>query len=83
MLIIDKNTKYFPGTFQKPKLDAILITGSRKVDLENLSQCFNFDFLIIDASVPSWKRKQVISESERLGIQVYDTNSDGAFVIEL
>ncbi|HEY9113429.1 MAG TPA: ComEC/Rec2 family competence protein [Bacteroidales bacterium] len=83
ILILDKNSEFIPGDFDKPKLDAVLITGKKKVNLEDLQLCFNFERIIMDASVPSWKRKQIKAESERLGLQVYDTNDNGAFIIDL
>jgi len=83
LLIVDNNSEYFPGDFVKPKLNALLITGKKKVDIALLQQSFEFERIIIDASVPSWKRKQIKAESGRLGINVYDTNEDGAFIIDL
>ena len=82
-LVLDKNSNYLPGNFDKPKLNAILITGKKKVDLNQLQQCFIFDQIIIDASVPNWKRKQLLLESDRRGIKVYDTSIEGAFIIDL
>ena len=83
ILIVDRNSKYFSGNFIKPKIDAVLITGRKKVDLDELKKCFDFYLLILDASVPNWKRKQLLTQSSKLGLQIYDTSENGAFIIDL
>lgn len=82
LLIIDENSEYLPGNYEKPKLDAVLITGNNKMDLSELRQCFIFDLIIMDASVPLWKKKKLQLEAETLRIQVYDTGIGGAFIMD-
>jgi competence protein ComEC len=83
LLILDDKSNFYTGNAVKPSLDAVIVTGRKKVELEELMRSFSVEFIIIDGSVPSWKRKQMKVDAGRLNIRVYDTNERGYFTQKL
>ena len=71
--------QYFPGK-NKINLNAVIIQGNSKVNIEDLQQCIDFGLLIIDGSVPYWKKNKIIEVSKEAGIAYYDVAEEGAFV---
>ena len=67
----------------KIKLDALILRGRKKHDLTELKQCFEFDLLVLDGSVPSYRQKTIMSTADSLGISCYSTALLGAWVRDL
>ena len=82
-VVIDGSRDYYPGSFDKQNLDAVFISGSKWLDLESISECFLFELLVIDSSVPAWKRSKLQDKAEKLGIQYYIVSEQGAFIKKL
>ena len=68
---------------QKIKLDAIFVRGKQALKLKDLQTCFEVNQLVLDASVPNWKSRQIEKEADTLGIKVYNVKKEGAFIVEL
>ncbi len=61
----------------------LIISGRKRTDIDNMHKALKINKVIIDSSVPSWKRKNIISTCSNLGLSCYDVNSDGALIVEL
>lgn len=79
-VINDKNT-WYPSR-KKLKINALIIAGSSRTNIEELSTCFEYNSLIIDGSVPYWKRKRIKAYADEMGISCYDLSKTGAFIRE-
>jgi len=71
--------RFFPGK-NIIEVDAVIVQGNSNLKIEDLQQCVNFGLLIIDGSVPYWKRNKIIKSSEKAGIAYYDVAEEGAFI---
>lgn len=78
-IVMNGNKKYFPSK-TKINVDAILIQGKKSFKLADIRQCVNFELLVVDGSVPYWKKRKIIKDSGAHGIQVYDVSESGAFI---
>ena len=70
-----------PLSYKIP-LDFMLVYGKKRQSLELLLNMYNFDYLIIDGSVPSYLASKLIEESEKLGIKYHSIREKGAFLIK-
>ena len=70
-----------PLSYKIP-LDFMLVYGKKRQSLELLLNMYNFDYLIIDGSVPSYLASELIEESEKLGIKYHSIREKGAFLIK-
>ena len=66
----------------KIPLDFMLVYGKMRQSLSLLLNMYNFDYLIIDGSVPSYLASKLIEESEKLGIKYHSIREKGAFLIK-
>ena len=82
ILISNGETKYYPLSKRYP-VDMLIISGRKRTDIDNMHKALKINKVIIDSSVPSWKRKNIISTCSNLGLSCYDVNSDGALIVEL
>ncbi len=83
MAFVDGSQNYFPGDFDKLRIDAIFVRGKRQLRPDQLKKCFRVEKLVLDGSVPGWKCKRIEQEGKAKGLQVYNVNKQGAFVLEL
>jgi len=81
-MVLDEKLKYHPFGSSGQKLDAVIVSGRTYLDLDALRKVFDFDLLIVDSSVPAWKRRQLAEKAESLGLQYYDVRRQGALVID-
>ncbi len=65
------------------KLDFVIISGKKKIDLKQLVKVVRFNRLIIDASVPWWKQKSLKEQAEELNLKYYNVSKQGAFILEI
>jgi hypothetical protein len=79
-IVIDGSENYFSGSTFNELLDAVIVSGPKKLDLETITECFRFKSLIIDSSVPYWKRTRLKEAAELLDIQHYDVTEEGAYI---
>lgn len=68
---------------EKVQVDYLLMRGTPKVELENLIEVFDFQQLIFDASNKKWKVEEWKIQCEQSGIDYFDIETDGAFVVKL
>lgn len=78
---IDQHSKYFKTNLDKISLDALIISDRKSVDMQNIQECFDFEVLVLDSSVPYWKSKKIKEWSLDTGIQVFDVVESGAWTV--
>ena len=66
----------------KIPLDFMLVYGKKWQSLEKLLNIYNFDYLIIDRTVPLYLTTELIDEAEELGIKYYSIREKGAFLMK-
>ena len=66
----------------KIPLDYMLVYGYKKQTLSYLLNVYNFDYLIIDGSVPYYLTSRLIDEAAALGIKYHNIREDGAFLMK-
>lgn len=77
ILIVDEQFEI--KNIPKIKLDFILLRNHPKIDIEILSQYFDFEQLLFDCSNPQWKIEKWKTTCEELKITYYDIYEKGAF----
>jgi len=82
-MVLDGKLKYYPSGRSQQKLEAIIVGGGEYLDLDKLIKIFDFNILILDSSVPVWKRKKLTERANKLGLDYYDVRKQGALVINL
>ena len=65
------------------KLDFVIISGKKKIDLKKLIKVIRFERLIIDSSVPWWKQKSLSEQAEELNLNYFNVSEQGAFLLEI
>ena len=66
----------------KIPLDYMLVYGRKRQTMSYLLNVYNFDYLIIDGSVPYYLASQLIDEADDLGIKYHNIREDGAFLMK-
>ncbi len=66
----------------KIPLDYMLIYGRKRQTLSYLLNVYNFDYLIVDGSVPYYLTSRLIDEADALGIKYHNIREDGAFLMK-
>ncbi len=66
----------------KIPLDYMLVYGRKRQTLSYLLNVYDFDYLIIDGSVPYYLASQLIDEADDLGIKYHNIREDGAFLMK-
>lgn len=66
----------------KIPLDYMLVYGRKRQTLSYLLNVYDFDYLIIDGSVPYYLASQLIGEADDLGIKYHNIREDGAFLMK-
>jgi hypothetical protein len=60
----------------------MLVYGKKRQSLLQLLNVYDFDYLIIDGTVPQYLTSELIEDSERLGIKYHSIREKGAFVVK-
>ncbi len=66
----------------KIPLDFMFVYGKKRQSLSSLLNIYDFDYLIIDTTVPPYLSSGLIEESEKLGIKYHSIREKGAFVVK-
>ena len=66
----------------KIPLDFMFVYGKKRQSLSLLLNVYDFDYLIIDRTVPPYLSSGLIEESEKLGIKYHSIREKGAFVVK-
>lgn len=78
--LVTKTRKSWHPLNKKFKIDAVIVDGKERLDIDDLSDCVNYNMLIIDRSVPYWKKNKLITFAQEHGIQYFDMDNTGAFI---
>ena len=81
--ISDEKTTFSVKLPYRPHLDYFIMQGRNKIDLDELINCYVFDLLIIDASVPAYLNEKIIERAVAIGQEYYDVKEAGSFILEL
>ena len=82
IFIDDGKNQYYPLN-TKQYVDLIIVSGNKRTDIKRLNEIFNMRNIVIDSSVPPWKRKRILKECAEFGNYCHDVSSDGALVLNL
>lgn len=66
----------------KIPLDYMIVYGRKRQKLSYLLNMYNFDYLIIDKSVPYYFAKDLIQEAEGLGVKYHSIRENGVFILK-
>ena len=61
----------------------IIISGKRMIDIKALAELVDFEFFVIDSSVPHWKQKKLMKQAKEMQYKCFNVNEQGAFVLDL
>jgi competence protein ComEC len=67
----------------KIKINYLILSKNVSADLDNISNLFQFDALIADASVPKWKQDVLKRDCQQMAIPFYNVSESGAFVYQI
>ncbi len=79
--ILNGNTDLYNNKSNKVELDLLIITGKQRLSMDKINGCYTYDKLVIDGSVPYYRRKKIMEYCDKLGIEYYDALEEGAMVI--
>lgn len=82
IMVLDSSIRFKQG-FQKYPIDLLVLSRNPKLYLKDLQQAFQIRQVVIDASVPAWKKKLWIKDCDSLHLPCYDVAEKGAFVMKL
>ncbi len=68
---------------EKIKVDYLLLRNSPKVEMADLMEIFDCQLIIFDASNKRWRLEKWKEACEELGVEFYDINEKGAWVLDL
>ena len=68
-----------PHTDDKIKVDYLVLTH-KNIPIEKIKNTFDFQLLILDSTLPHYKRKQLKDACEKEGIAYHDLKDEGAMV---
>ena len=81
-LVLGEKNYYPVNSLGKIGLDAIFVHGKRKINFDNLGDCFTYSSLISDASVPYYKQGIIQKMADTSGRSYINTNKGGAYIID-
>lgn len=62
-------------------LDYLIIYGRQRMDLSSLLSVYDFDYLIIDGSVPSYSMDKLAEDARKNELNYYSVRDKGAFIL--
>jgi len=65
------------------KVQRLLVINSPKINIEELTQCYDFEEVVFDGSNKKYRVDNWKAECESMGINYHDTAEDGALIIDL
>jgi competence protein ComEC len=81
-MIIDTTIKFLPAT-RKPAVDVLILSRKPRLNISDLQNAFYFKQIVVDGSVPAWKKGLWKKECDSLRIPYYDVSEKGAFVMKM
>jgi competence protein ComEC len=80
MAIVERPLEPVP---HKIKVDYLLLRNSPKVEMDELMEIFEWQVVIFDASNKKWRLEKWKKSCQELGLEFYDINESGAWVLDL
>ena len=74
---------FSPKVGKKINLDYVIVRNNPSISIKELSERFDFEEIIFDASNGKWKVTQWQEECANLGITCYDVGENGARVLKI
>lgn len=76
---------YYTGTNkeEKIKVDYVILSGDNQFEINTLKKTIEFNLIILDSSIPYYKRKKLKEQLNRKEIPFHDVSTDGAYRIDL
>lgn len=68
---------------EKIKVDYLLLRNSPKVELTDLMEIFDCQLIVFDASNKKWRLEKWKEACGELGLEFYDINEKGAWILDL
>ncbi|PWT97955.1 MAG: 4-alpha-glucanotransferase [Bacteroidetes bacterium] len=81
LLIVGKNFKY-KRPDQPIRVDLVILMGTPKVSMKELSQDFNCPLFVASPASPAWKISQWKNECDSLLLRFHSVPDEGAFILE-
>jgi competence protein ComEC len=76
--LMDDFSRY--SSRNKLKVNYIILSKNASMDIESIQNLFDFDMLIVDASVPKWKQEVIKKDCQQMTIPFYNVSEGGAFI---
>lgn len=81
-LIIDTTMKFISAT-HKPVVDVLILSKNPKLFIKEVYEAFHIKQIVMDGSVPEWKKKLWKKDCDSLHLPYYDVSEKGAFVMKM
>ena len=81
-MIIDSVCSFTAST-RKPVVDVLILSKNPKLYISDLHNAFIIRKVIIDGSVPAWRKKLWKKDCDSLGLPHHDVEDKGAFVMKV
>jgi competence protein ComEC len=82
VLIIDSAITLHPDT-KRPIVDVLILSKNPKVYMNDICEAFAVKKVVMDGSVPAWKKKLWTKDCALLKLPYHDVEESGAFVMKL
>lgn len=82
VMIIDSAVN-FDALANKPMIDVVVLSKNPKLYIGNLTKSFAVKKVVMDGSVPDWKKKLWKRDCDSLHLSYYDVTDKGAFVMKI
>jgi len=79
LLILSNNDWSEKYSEQKLKVDWLLLTEDNSFSLNSLTEIFSFDTVIVNGSLSNRTIRQIVNDSQKLGIGCHDVTQNGAY----
>ncbi len=84
LFLLDSQDSLLKGQIsRKIDVDAVIISGNKSINIEELQKCMRFNKIIISSSVSYWKQKLISNKCKDTGIECFNVNNEGAFIEDL
>lgn len=79
LLILSKDELMGKESDQKVKVDWLVLAGDEPFHLKSLTELISFDVVVLSTSLPNNTIRQIVNDSQKLGIHCYDISEKGAY----
>lgn len=68
---------------QKLKTNLLIVSKGFNANIQQIIDLFEFDEIILDASLASWREKKILQDCAMLNIRVFSVRQQGAYVFNI